>query len=62
MVFQDRVRLEASELLIKIEALKDFLNSTVYVSLEAIDQDTMHTQLNIMKSYYHILEFRIMRF
>lgn len=60
--WQQRVLQEKAELKTKADALAAFYQSGAYKSLDPIDQQLLHAQLNIMLAYINVLNLRISRF
>lgn len=60
---QQRVIIEANELGVKIVALKTFIDSNpIFEKLEMDEKQRLHLQYNLMKSYFEVLEKRILNF
>ena len=60
---QQRVVDEAKELMIKIEALTNFIiNNSIFHSLSENEQSRLRRQLIVMIDYHDILEERIINF
>jgi len=54
-----RVVVEQDELQAKIKALKDFLQSPMFHTLQFDHQRLLHTQLTAMETYDNILDMRL---
>ena len=60
---EQRVIVEANELGVKVVALKTFIDSNpVFEKLEMDEKERLRLQYNLMKSYFEILEKRILNF
>ena len=63
LTHEQRVIVEANELSVKVVALKTFIDSNpVFEKLEMDEKERLHLQYNLMKSYFEILEKRILNF
>jgi hypothetical protein len=60
--WQDRVRMEKSELDERIGKLCDFLRTEAYRALPHTDQHLLDRQLCHMRDYAHVLFMRVARF
>lgn len=60
--YQARVKEEYDQLMLKINALSKFLESTKFLTINAVEQELLLSQLISMKSYADCLEKRIAQF
>ena len=60
--YQERVHNEKEELDSRIELLDLFLEGSIWLELDVIDQESLREQRIVMGTYSHILGKRIARF
>lgn len=60
--YQARVKEEYDQLMLKINALSKFLESTKFLTVSAVEQELLLSQFISMKSYVECLEKRIAQF
>ena len=60
--YQARVKEEYDQLMLKINALSKFLESTKFLTINEVEQELLISQLISMKSYADCLEKRISQF
>ena len=60
--FQYRVIAESDEVYYRMRKLEDFVKGSIFENLEPIDKNLLLYQLEYMKSYHAVLEWRIKRF
>lgn len=60
--YQARVREEYEQLMLKINALKKFIDGNKFLELDPRQQGLLYSQLNAMEEYAECLEIRISYF
>ncbi|AKJ72861.1 hypothetical protein HY03_0208 [Escherichia phage HY03] len=60
--YQARVKEEYDQLMLKINALSKFLESTKFLTINEVEQELLFSQFISMKSYAECLEKRIAQF
>lgn len=60
--YQARVKEEYDQLMLKINALSKFLESTKFLTINEVEQELLLSQFISMKSYTDCLEKRIAQF
>lgn len=60
--YQARVKEEYDQLMLKINALSKFLESTKFLTVNEVEQELLFSQFISMKSYAECLEKRIEQF
>ncbi|HGF4459159.1 TPA: hypothetical protein ACF347_003050 [Escherichia coli] len=60
--YQARVKEEYDQLMLKINALSKFLESTKFLTINEVEQELLLSQFISMKSYADCLEKRIEQF
>lgn len=60
--YKIRVKIEADELEVKLNALNGFMVTTQFSDLSFLDQELLSSQLNHMRGYLNVLHMRLSAF